>query len=157
MRQEAALNLSELLEQEIGRRFMPDLTLERKVGIFDLYQAYGFYLRLLDEICDTYALDMSTRASEKQLKMISTLAPEKGTLENFLEFLKLHFQQTNRERPHQTTLHSIAWFIWVILRAIGIKATWPIATTGFFQFLVQWWVQIRNFSLICIKIEKFHK
>ena len=37
MRQEAALNLSELLEQEIGRRFMPDLTLERKVGIFDLY------------------------------------------------------------------------------------------------------------------------
>lgn len=38
-----------------------------------LEQAYGFYLRLLDEICETYALEINSRASEKQLKMINTM------------------------------------------------------------------------------------
>ena len=45
-----------------------------------LEQAYGFYLRLLDEICDTYALEINSRASEKQLKMINTMAQDKGKL-----------------------------------------------------------------------------
>ena len=58
MRQEAAHNLTELLEG-----------------------AYGFYLRLLDEICEVYQLELPNRASDKQLKMINTMLPTKqGTL-----------------------------------------------------------------------------
>jgi protein SMG7 len=54
MRQEAAHNLTELLEG-----------------------AYGFYLRLLDEICEVYQLELPNRASDKQLKMINTMLPTK--------------------------------------------------------------------------------
>lgn len=54
LRQEAAHNLTELLEG-----------------------AYGFYLRLLDEICEVYSLEVPNRASDKQLKMINTIVTTK--------------------------------------------------------------------------------
>jgi hypothetical protein len=53
IRQEALHHLTELLES-----------------------AYGFYLRLLDEICEVYELELPNRATERQLKMMPNILPK---------------------------------------------------------------------------------
>lgn len=50
LRQEAAYNYSELLES-----------------------AYGFYVRLLDDICEAYSLELPNRATDRQLKMMPNI------------------------------------------------------------------------------------
>ena len=68
-------------------------------------QAYGFYLRLLDEICDTYALEINSRASEKQLKMINTMAHDKGTLYVLFNIIK---KELFSEKPRSASSNYIA-------------------------------------------------
>jgi protein SMG7 len=66
--------ISQLQEQQKSKSIKPELRQEAALNLSELLeQAYGFYLRLLDEICEAYALEINSRASEKQLKMINTM------------------------------------------------------------------------------------
>ena len=48
------------------------------VAYYLLDNTSSFYLRLLDEICEAYSLEVPNRASDKQLKMINTVLINKS-------------------------------------------------------------------------------
>ena len=71
--------ISHLQEQQKSKSARPEIRQEAAHNLTELLEgAYGFYLRLLDEICEVYSLEVPNRASDKQLKMINTLVPNRG-------------------------------------------------------------------------------
>ena len=71
--------ISQLQEQQKSKSARPEIRQEAAHNLTELLEgAYGFYLRLLDEICEVYSLEVPNRASDKQLKMINTLVPNRG-------------------------------------------------------------------------------
>ena len=75
--------ISQLQEQQKSKSARPEIRQEAAHNLTELLEgAYGFYLRLLDEICEVYSLEVPNRASDKQLKMINTLVPNRGTFSN---------------------------------------------------------------------------
>jgi len=74
--------ISHLQEQQKSKSARPEIRQEAAHNLTELLEgAYGFYLRLLDEICEVYSLEVPNRASDKQLKMINTLVPNRVKVE----------------------------------------------------------------------------
>lgn len=74
--------ISQLQDQQKSKSARPEVRQEAAHNLTELLEgAYGFYLRLLDEICEVYSLEVPNRASDKQLKMINTLLPNRVKVE----------------------------------------------------------------------------
>lgn len=71
--------INQLQEKQKSRTTKAEIRQEALHNLTELLEgAYGFYLRLLDEICEVCDLELPNRASERQLKMMPNLSPKNG-------------------------------------------------------------------------------
>ena len=82
--------INQLQEKQKSRTTKAEIRQEALHNLTELLEgAYGFYLRLLDEICDVCDLELPNRASERQLKMMPNLSPKSKFLIKLEKFENL--------------------------------------------------------------------